>query len=86
VFKTFLQHYKLYRYILTQDRVEDRTNQTLTVEPPLILTCFSEGIPKASWDEKERLKEIDEMEDKHRMVILFKYLNLFYICLFIYHQ
>lgn len=68
VFTTFLQHYKLYRYVLTQDRVEDRTNYALTVEPPLTLPCFSESIPKAEWDEKERLKEIDRMEERQKMV------------------
>lgn len=68
VFTTFLQHYKLYRYVLTQDRVEDRTSYALTVEPPLTLPCLSESIPKSEWDEKERLKEIDRMEEQQRMV------------------
>ncbi|KAK3710156.1 hypothetical protein QZH41_010555, partial [Actinostola sp. cb2023] len=66
IFSTFFQHYKLHRYVLTCDRGEDRTKFTMVVEPPLEVACLSEGIPKVEWDEKQRLKEIDEMEERQK--------------------
>ena len=69
VFSNFFQHYKLYQYVLTKDRDEDRTKIHLVVEPPAgSVPPFSEGIPKTEWDEKERLKQIDGEEQRRNKV------------------
>ncbi|EDO37705.1 predicted protein [Nematostella vectensis] len=66
VFQTFFQHYRLYKFVLTCDREEDRTQFDLTVEPPQGIDKMTKAIPKSDWDEKERLKDIDKMEEERR--------------------
>lgn len=69
VFSTFFQHYKLYQYVLTRDRQEDITKYQLVVEPPPVdVPAISEGVPKSEWDERQRLKGIDEEEEKRNQV------------------
>lgn len=40
----------------------------MVIEPPIELVPLSDGIPKSEWDEKQKLKEIDEMEERQNMV------------------
>jgi len=68
IFTTLIQHYKLHRFVLTCDRAEDRTKIIKIIEPPSDLVSLKDGIPKAEFDEKQKLKEIDEMEERQRMV------------------
>lgn len=68
VFLTFFQHYKLYQFVLTQERADDITEVVLVVEPPRLTPAMREGIPKSVWDEEQRLKQIDEMEQNRKQV------------------
>jgi len=61
---TLFQHYKLYQFVLTQDRASQITKLNCVVEPPLAAPAIKEGLPKSIWDEQQRLKQIDEMEHK----------------------
>lgn len=65
---TLFQHYKLHRYVLTRERVEDRTKCTMLIEPPPELPPLSDAMPKTEWDEKQKLKKIDEMEERQKLV------------------
>ena len=65
---TLFQHYKLYQFVLTQDRASQITKLNCVVEPPLAAPAIKEGLPKSIWDEQQRLKQIDEMEHKRNQV------------------
>ena len=61
---TVFQHYKLYQFVLTQDRARHTTKLHSVIEPPTAALPMREGLPKSVWDEQQRLKQIDEMEQK----------------------
>ena len=76
VFITFFQHYKLYQYLLTQEREDDLTRCHCTIEPPLDnVPAFQDGIPEREWIEQQKLKEIDEKERARQRVLR---MNLLY--------
>ena len=64
VFMTLFQHYKLYQFVLTQERADDITKCELDIEPPLVPEPLRDGVPKSVWDEEQRIKQIEEMEQK----------------------
>ena len=68
VFLTYFQHYKLYQFVLTQERADDITNVHLVVEPPRAVTVMRDAKPKSVWDEEQRLKQIDQMEQERKQV------------------
>lgn len=68
VFLTFFQHYKLYQFVLTQERVDDITKVHLVVEPARSVSVMREAIPKDVWDEEQRIKKIDQMEQQRKQV------------------
>ena len=70
VFLTYMyfQHYKLYQFVLTQDRADDLTKVHLVVEPPRAVPVMREAIPKSVWDEEQRIKQIDQMEQERKQV------------------
>ena len=62
---TFFQHYKLYQFVMTQDRASYTTKLHCVVEPPgTALSALKEGVTKSAWDEQQKLKQIDQMEQK----------------------
>lgn len=70
VFLTYFQHYKLYQFVLTQERGDDITKVYLVVEPPRTVPVMREAIPKGVWDEEQRIKQIDQMEQERKQVCL----------------
>ena len=68
VFMTLFQHYKLYQFVLTQERADDITKCELDIEPPLVPELLKDGVPKSVWDEEQRIKQIEEMEQKRIQV------------------
>ena len=68
VFLTYFQHYKLYQFVLTQERADDITKVHLLVEPPRSVPVMREAIPKDVWDEEQRIKQIDQMEQERKQV------------------
>ena len=68
VFLTYFQHYKLYQFVLTQERADDITKVHLIVEPPRPVTVMREAIPKSVWDEQQRIKRIDQIEQERKQV------------------
>ena len=69
VFMTLFQHYKLYQFVLTQERADDITKCELDIEPPLVPEPLRDGVPKSVWDEEQRIKQIEEMEQKRIQVM-----------------
>ena len=68
IYLTFFQHYKLYQFVLTEDRASHTTKLHSIVEPPPVGPAMKEGLPKSVWDEQQRLKQIDEMEHQRNQV------------------
>ena len=68
VFLTYFQHYKLYQFVLTQERADDITKVHLIVEPSRPVTVMREAVPKSVWDELQRIKRIDQMEQERKQV------------------
>lgn len=68
VFLTYFQHYKLYQFVLTQERADDITKVHLVVEPPRAVPVMRDAKPKSVWDEEQRLKQIDQMEQERKQV------------------
>ena len=68
VFLTCFQHYKLHQFVLTRERADDITKVHLNVEPPRPVTVMTEAIPKSVWDEEQRIKQIDQMEQERKQV------------------
>ena len=68
VFLTLFQHYKLYQFVLTQKRADDVTEVQLLIEPPVAAPAMRDGVPKSAWDEEQRIKQIDDMEQKRNQV------------------
>jgi len=42
----------------------------LVVEPPRTVPVMREAIPKGVWDEEQRIKQIDQMEQERKQVCL----------------
>ena len=65
---TLFQHYKLYQFVLTQERADDITRCELIIEPPLVPRPLRDSVSKSVWDEEQRIKQIEEMELKRNQV------------------
>ena len=64
-FLTLFQHYKLYQFVLTKDRADQTTKLYYTIEPPPTTLHMREGLAKSIWDEQQKLKQIEQMQ-QHR--------------------
>lgn len=64
-FLTLFQHYKLYQFVLTKDRADRTTKLYYTIEPPPTTLHMREGLAKSIWDEQQKLKQIEQMQ-QHR--------------------
>lgn len=64
-FLTLFQHYKLYQFVLTKDRADQTTKLYYTIEPPPTTLHMREGFAKSIWDEQQKLKQIEQMQ-QHR--------------------
>ena len=63
MFSTIFQHYKLYQYLLTQERSNDITRYHCVIEPPPNeVPLFRDGLPEKEWAQQQKLKEIDDRE------------------------
>ncbi|XP_068681296.1 uncharacterized protein C8orf74-like [Montipora foliosa] len=62
MFLTVFQHYKLYQFVLTQERTKETTELNYTIEPPLRTLTMRHALPKSLWDVQQKLKQIDQME------------------------
>ena len=68
IFLTYFQHYKLYQFVLTQERADNITKVHLVLEPPRAVPVMRDAIPKSVWDEEQRMKQIDRMEQERKQV------------------
>ena len=64
VFIALFQYHKLYQFLLTQERADDITKCELVTQPPLVPQAMRDGVLKSVWDEEQRIKHIEEMEQK----------------------
>ena len=64
VFIALFQHHKLYQFLLTQERADDITKCELVTQSPLVPQPMRDGVLKSVWDEEQRIKHIEEMEQK----------------------
>ena len=64
VFIALFQYHKLYQFLLTQERADDITKCELVTQPPLVPQPMRDGVLKSVWDEEQRIKHIEEMEQK----------------------
>lgn len=79
MFLTLFQHYKLYLYVLTKDRAHQTTKLNYTIEPPPTTLHMKQGLAKSIWDEQQKLKQIDQMQQRRcqvRYTMFNKHLNV----------
>ena len=53
-----------YQFVLIEERADDTTKCELVTEPPLVPQATRDGLLKSVWDEEQRIKQIEEMEQK----------------------
>ena len=64
VFMALFQHQKLYQFVLTQERADEITKCELITESVLVPQAMRDGVLKSVWNEEQRIKHIEAMEQK----------------------
>ncbi|KAJ8033185.1 hypothetical protein HOLleu_23343 [Holothuria leucospilota] len=62
IFSTFMHHFQLYQFVLTEAREEFLVKADVEIEPPGEILSLHTAKPKHIWDYEQKLQEITEGE------------------------
>ena len=69
VFLFFFNHFRLYKFVFTNERDVDRRTNHLSIEtPPQDLPALGKGMEKSEWECQQVLKNLEEERNRKLMV------------------